>query len=1304
MRRARAGSPSSWLLDSGINNFFLSLHQNYRLMKRLLPFLVFIIFSGTAYSQQRYLYQFTLPNGTQQFVNMDRIRLVYDREPSGARLILGGPTQIIEVNQTRGYILSNSCGNLVSAVERYYEYTGFKTRGFLFNPVFVSQVDRLPDGRSRITFFLPNQAIETQTPYNTIAQLLDKCVNGSGGSQFNFIGDSTITITQSADSVFFSVNPSAANATNLTFTGSNSPYTLNSSTGSDVTFSQSGIVSLSLNGNELTIGASEVDGSVTNELQTLSHASDATSHTVTLSNGGGGLKLVEGSNITLTTTDTNQVTIAATSVSDGNGIYSGSGTVPGGTFATMTDTMFFVGLNAGDFRVVTGNSVPITTETSTLRTSSNATIISRQDIAGTNSITVDAAGIKLSAGSGDKVFVQGVGAAIEFANNNNPVDTANLQYSSDVGDFIYGGNDGTQLEVGQKHVWYVKNDQGGALVAGDVVYASGTVGASGRIKVKKYIANGTIPSKFLLGIVAKDFNDGEDGYVVDFGKIRGLNTSSFSEGAVLYASTSTAGALTATRPNSPNFEMPIAFVVSSGNPGTIAVRVTPGQKLGELHNVDTLVDYTTSNGHLLTYNSSTGIWGAAAPADGSATNELQTLSHASDATSHTVTLSDGGGSLKLIEGSNITLTTNNTNEVTIAATGGGGGATDLTFTGSASPFTLNSSTGTDVTFAQGGIVSLSRNNNELTIGATINDASLTYAKIQNSDSLSVLGRAGNTNGVLDEIIAASDHQVLRRSGTGIGFGAVALNQANAVTGTLAAGNGGTGNAFFAVSGPASSVKTFTFPNASATVLTTNAAVTVGQGGTGRTTQTAYMPIIGGTTTTGAQQSVATGSTAGQALLYQGTSANPSFGAINLAGGSNIVTGVLPSANGGDQTVSLTGTGITVGGTYPSFTLTAADQSATNELQTLSHASDATSHTVTLSDGGGSLKLIEGSNITLTTNNTNEITIAATGGGGGATDLTFTGSASPFTLNSSTGTDVTFAQGGIVSLSRSNNELTISATIDDASLTYAKIQNSDSLSVLGRAGNTNGVLDEIIAASDHQVLRRSGTGIGFGAVALNQANAVTGTLAAGNGGTGNAFFAVSGPASSVKTFTFPNASATVLTTYNIVTPNQGGTGQSSYTNGQLLIGNTTGNTLTKATLTAGHHTTVTNGAGSIAIGTAQDTLCMVIACSDETTNLTTGTKVTFRAPFRMNIVSLGANVNTAPTGTGITVNIKEGPSDIMSTKLTIADGSFTSVGGSPPVITDTDIAADAECTIDIDAVGSTTAGKGLKVHIYYTKKY
>jgi hypothetical protein len=46
--------------------------------------------------------------------------------------------------------------------------------------------------------------------------------------------------------------------------------------------------------------------------------------------------------------------------------------------------------------------------------------------------------------------------------------------------------------------------------------------------------------------------------------------------------------------------------------------------------------------------------------------------------------------------------------------------------------------------------------------------------------------------------------------------------------------------------------------------------------------------------------------------------------------------------------------------------------------------------------------------------------------------------------------------------------------------------------------------------------------------------------------------------------------------------RGGTGQSSFTDGQLLIGNSTGNTLTKATLTPGSNITITNSAGAITI--------------------------------------------------------------------------------------------------------------------------
>lgn len=62
----------------------------------------------------------------------------------------------------------------------------------------------------------------------------------------------------------------------------------------------------------------------------------------------------------------------------------------------------------------------------------------------------------------------------------------------------------------------------------------------------------------------------------------------------------------------------------------------------------------------------------------------------------------------------------------------------------------------------------------------------------------------------------------------------------------------------------------------------------------------------------------------------------------------------------------------------------------------------------------------------------------------------------------------------------------------------------------------------------------------------------------------------------------NVSGNAANVTGTVAVANGGTGQTSYTNGQLLIGNTTGNTLAKSTLTAGSGISITNGAGSITI--------------------------------------------------------------------------------------------------------------------------
>jgi len=116
-----------------------------------------------------------------------------------------------------------------------------------------------------------------------------------------------------------------------------------------------------------------------------------------------------------------------------------------------------------------------------------------------------------------------------------------------------------------------------------------------------------------------------------------------------------------------------------------------------------------------------------------------------------------------------------------------------------------------------------------------------------------------------------------------------------------------------------------------------------------------------------------------------------------------------------------------------------------------------------------------------------------------------------------------------------------------------------------------------------------------------------------------------------------------------------------------------------------------------------TQSLIIACSDETTALTTGTKVTFRMPYAFTLTEVRASVTTAPVGSVLTVDINEAGSTILSTKIEIDANEKTSTTAStPPVISDTSLADDAQMTMDIDGVGSSTAGAGLKVTLIGNK--
>lgn len=118
----------------------------------------------------------------------------------------------------------------------------------------------------------------------------------------------------------------------------------------------------------------------------------------------------------------------------------------------------------------------------------------------------------------------------------------------------------------------------------------------------------------------------------------------------------------------------------------------------------------------------------------------------------------------------------------------------------------------------------------------------------------------------------------------------------------------------------------------------------------------------------------------------------------------------------------------------------------------------------------------------------------------------------------------------------------------------------------------------------------------------------------------------------------------------------------------------------------------------AIAAVAPTQAYQYAISDEITPITAGTsKITFRMPFAFTLTGVRASLVTAQaSGSIFTIDINESGTTILSTKLTIDNTEKTSTtAATPVVISDANLADDAEITIDVDQVGNGTA-TGCKV--------
>lgn len=137
---------------------------------------------------------------------------------------------------------------------------------------------------------------------------------------------------------------------------------------------------------------------------------------------------------------------------------------------------------------------------------------------------------------------------------------------------------GVVQQIGFETFMRVTNDTGSTIPQGSVV---GFAGVGTEIEVSPYIADGTIPELYFVGVTAFDMLDSDAGPVTLYGKVRDINTTgspvgeTWAVGDILYASATTAGALTKVRPTAPNAVISVAAVlVVSATVGEIMVRPT----------------------------------------------------------------------------------------------------------------------------------------------------------------------------------------------------------------------------------------------------------------------------------------------------------------------------------------------------------------------------------------------------------------------------------------------------------------------------------------------------------------------------------------------------------------------------------------------------------------------------------------------------------------------------------------------------------------------------------------------------------
>jgi hypothetical protein len=156
----------------------------------------------------------------------------------------------------------------------------------------------------------------------------------------------------------------------------------------------------------------------------------------------------------------------------------------------------------------------------------------------------------------------------------------------------------------------VKNETGSTILKGKGVMAVGTDGNSGHILIDEMVADGSVESKYFLGVLEEDIANGGFARVISFGQLsqfdtRGQNGETWADGQVLWCDPANNGDFTITEPDGPNVKIAAAFILNSSTNGKIQVRVQANEGIHDLH--DTKIT-SQLDGDVLVWDNNTGVW------------------------------------------------------------------------------------------------------------------------------------------------------------------------------------------------------------------------------------------------------------------------------------------------------------------------------------------------------------------------------------------------------------------------------------------------------------------------------------------------------------------------------------------------------------------------------------------------------------------------------------------------------------------------------------------------------------------------